>query len=161
MDRRVSRRGFLKRSVAAGSCGLWAVHLVPASVLAKPGPNDRIGVGYIGVGRRGRQLMHLPPEARIVAVADVDRRRAELVARARGCRAYTDYRRMLEANDVDAVVVATPDHWHALPCIHACQAGKDVYCEKPLGLTVREGQAMVKAAQVQTFSGPYCFDSLL
>ena len=104
-------------------------------------------MGYIGVGRRGRQLMHLPPDAQIVAMADVDRRRAELVAKARGCRAYTDYRRLLDAKEVDAVVVATPDHWHALPSIHACQAGKDLYCEKPLGLTVREGRAMVQAAR--------------
>jgi predicted dehydrogenase len=145
-----SRRQFLRRSGSLAAGGAAAPYLIPSGVLAsdaRPGANDRIGVGYIGVGRRGNQLMGLPPEGRIVAAADVDRRRAEAVAAARKCRAYTDYRKMLDADDIDAVVVATPDHWHALPSIHACQAGKDVYCEKPLGLTIREGRAMVDAAR--------------
>ncbi|HID77420.1 MAG TPA: Gfo/Idh/MocA family oxidoreductase [Planctomycetaceae bacterium] len=146
---RMDRRKLL-RGAACAAVGTGLPLFVPARALAgegRPGPNDRIGVGYIGVGRRGNQLMNLPPEGRIVAVADVDRRRAEEVAARRQCRSYTDYRKMLEATDVDAVVVATPDHWHALPSIHACQAGKDVYCEKPLALTIREGQAMVQAAR--------------
>ncbi len=143
----LSRRRFLRRSAALAASGIAVPQIVPSGVLAAVGPNDQIGVGYIGVGRRGQQLMHLPPEGKIVAVADIDQRRADLLASARKCRGYTDYRSMLEAKDVDAVVVATPDHWHALPSIHACQAGKDVYCEKPLTLTVREGQVMVEAAR--------------
>jgi len=134
-----------------GRAAALAVPLfVPAEVLALgagPGPNDRIGVGYVGVGRRGLQLMGLPKEGRIVAVCDVNSLRAGAVATSRKCRPYDDYRKMLEAKDVDAVIVATPDHWHALPSIHACQAGKDVYTEKPLSLTIREGRAMVEAAR--------------
>ncbi len=144
--RTISRRKLL--TIAA--TGVAVPLVVPAGVLAggaEPGPNDRIGVGYVGVGRRGLQLMGLPKEGRIVAVCDVHPLRAESVAAARKCRAYSDYRKMLEAKDIDAVIVATPDHWHALPSIHACQAGKDVYGEKPLGLTIREGRAMVEAAR--------------
>ncbi|MBM3335961.1 Gfo/Idh/MocA family oxidoreductase [Candidatus Sumerlaeota bacterium] len=148
--RKLSRRNFLAGGATAAAGGLAAPHLVPASALAapgRPGPNDRIGVGYIGVGRRGMQLSGLPAAGQIVGVCDIDRNRAQAAAARLQCPPYTDYRKMLEAKDVDAVLVATPDHWHALVCIRACQAGKDVYCEKPLGLTVREGRAMLDAAR--------------
>ena len=117
------------------------------SAPGRPGANDRIGVAYIGCGRRARQLMGLPKEGRFVAVADVNLPRAEEVARARGCRAYQDYRKVLDCKDVDGVFVATPDHWHVLASIHACQALKDVYCEKPLSLTIREGRRLVEAVR--------------
>ncbi len=146
MLRKPTRRDFLRNAAS----GIAAPYVIPTGLLAagpRPGPNERIGVGYIGVGRRGTALMGLPPDGRIVAVCDVDPRRAEAAAARGKCPARTDYRKLLERKDVDAVVVATPDHWHALPSIHACQAGKDVYCEKPLGLTVREGRAMVAAAR--------------
>jgi len=145
-----SRRSFLQRSLTGAAAAGLAPNFVPARVLAasgSPAPSDRVGIGYIGVGRRGNQLMRLPPAGRIVAVADFDRTRAETTAAARKCRAHTDYRELLDAKDVDAVIVATPDHWHALPSIRACQAGKDVYCEKPLGLTIQEGRLMVQAAR--------------
>ncbi len=145
-----SRRVFLQQGIGMGAAMVATPYFVPSGVLAsqgKPGANDRIHLGYIGVGRRGRQLMPVPPAGRIVAVADVDTQRVQAAAEATGGRAYSDYRELLDAKDVDAVVVATPDHWHALPSIHACQAGKDVYCEKPLGLTIAEGRAMVQAAR--------------
>ncbi len=151
MPRKLTRRDFLRNATG----GIAAPYLIPTGLLAagplveteRPGPNERIGVGYIGVGRRGSALMGLPPGGRIVAVCDVDPHRAQAAADRGKCPAQTDYRKLLQRKDVDAVVVATPDHWHALPSIHACQAGKDVYCEKPLGLTVREGRAMVEAAR--------------
>ena len=145
-----SRRRFLNRAVACAAGGMVVPYFVPAGVLAgadRPGANERIGVGYIGVGRRGLQLMGLPKEGQFVAVADVNRPRAEEVAKARHCRAYQDYRKLLECKDVDAVFVATPDHWHVLPSIHACQAGKDVYCEKPLSLCISEGRRLVEAVR--------------
>ncbi|MBI2477364.1 MAG: Gfo/Idh/MocA family oxidoreductase [Planctomycetia bacterium] len=145
----INRRSFLQRSVATAA-GVALPTIIPAHVLAapgRPGANDRIGVAYIGAGRRANQLMSLPPEGRIVAAADFDLKRAEAVAAKRSCRAYQDYRQMLESKDIDAVFVATPDHWHVLPSIHACQAGKDVYLEKPLSLTIREGRVMVDAVR--------------
>jgi predicted dehydrogenase len=127
-----------------------APYVIPSGILAaegRPGPNDRIGVGYIGAGRRSGQLRDLSADAQIVAMADVDIRRAQGNAAKYGAKAYQDYRRLLQCGDVDAVVVASPDHWHALHSIHAMQAGKDVYVEKPMTLTIREGRLMVRAAR--------------
>ena len=147
---RITRRSFIRQSAATVVGGAVVPYLIPSNVLAapgRPGANDRIGLGYVGCGRRANQLMELPSEGRIVAGADVDLHRAKSVAAKRKCRAYQDYREMLEATDIDAVFVATPDHWHILPGVHACQAGKDVYLEKPLSLTIREGRIMVDAVR--------------
>ena len=83
----------------------------------------------------------------IVGLCDVDARRVAAAAKERKCATFGDYRKLLEDTNVDAVVITTPDHWHAIQAIHACQAGKDVFCDKPLSLTVREGRAMVEAAR--------------
>lgn len=145
----VSRRRFL-RALGAG----WAVpYLVPSGVLAapgQPGANDRIGIAGIGVGRQGSGIFMQAvrrPGTRAVAVADADRKRAGTLAARLGIEAYQDYRKVLDRKDVDAITTATPDHWRALVCIHACQAGKDVYAEKPMSLTIREGRRMVEAVR--------------
>lgn len=141
-----SRRQFLSTVATAAI----APYFVPASVLCgrgRVGANDRIGVAYIGCGRRSAQLRNLPTEAQVVAAADCYFSRAREVAAKYNGHAFRDYRELLDSKDVDAVIIATPDHWHALPSIHACQAGKDVYVEKPMTLTIREGQLMIQAAR--------------
>lgn len=144
-----SRRTFLQRAVTT-SAVVGAPYVLRPGILrgaSGVGPNDRIGVGLIGAGRRAGQLTGLPSDARIVAVSDCNLPAAEAMAAKFQCPAYHDYRKMLESGDVDAVIIATPDHWHTLPAIHACQAGKDVYVEKPLTLTVREGRQLVQAVR--------------
>ncbi len=118
------------------------------------GPNDQIGVGFIGCGRRNGQLLmgkggqKKPPKSmRIVGVADVNRRRADQWAAKHECPAYQDYRQLLDRKDVDVIIYATPEHWHYLHCIHACQAGKDIYGEQPLSHTIREGRIMADAVR--------------
>jgi predicted dehydrogenase len=115
-------------------------------------PNDRLGVGIIGCGGMGRvdlRDFQVQPDTDIRAVCDVFRPSAEQACAMTGGKAeiYGDYRRVLDRKDVDAVVVATPDHWHALITVNACEAGKDVYVEKPVSHNVREGRIMVEAAR--------------
>jgi len=144
-----SRRSLLKRS-AVVAAGVAAPTIISSTVLAAPGragANDRIGVAYIGVGRRGGALMRLPREGQLVAAVDCNLARAQRVAARHKAKAFKDYRKMLEMKDVDAVVIATPDHWRILPVIHACQAEKDLYVEKPMTLTIREGRLMVQAVR--------------
>jgi predicted dehydrogenase len=114
------------------------------------GQSDRIRVGAIGVGNRGRLLLEqLPPDAELVAICDCNLPQARSFKKQKGggWKVYQDYRELLDRNDIDAVIIATGDFQRALPCIHACQAGKDVYAEKPLTLTVAEGRAVVDAAR--------------
>lgn len=160
----ISRRQVLKQVVGAAAAGIALPHFVScrrpmASPAGSAGPartaaNDQIGVGIIGCGRRNGQLAigkggqgEPPPYARIVAVADLNTRRADAWAKYYKCPAYQDYRALLDRKEVDVVVYATPEHWHYLPCIHACQAGKDVYGEQPLSHTIREGRVMAQAVR--------------
>ncbi len=150
---RQSRRGFLKN----GSVGLVAALGLPQVIsrrvlgaAGQPGPNDQVGIGFVGMGRQAGGLLSMLPgikQARVVAVADLNLDRAQTVASKHKGTAYQDYRKLLENRDVDAIITATPDHWRALVCIHACQAGKDIYAEKPLTLTIREGRLIVEAAR--------------
>ncbi len=122
-----------------------------ALAAAALGANNQIRVALIGCGGRGRsnlELFQTDPSCRIVAICDVDRGRA---AETRASLApppdiYSDFRRLLERKDIDAVIVATPDHWHAIPALQAMRAGKDVYLEKPVGHTVEEGVALMAEA---------------
>ena len=116
------------------------------------GANERINVGIIGAGGQGRGdwgRFIKQPDVNPVAVCDVYKPHLERgLAMATGqAQGYRDFRKLLERKDIDAVIVAAPDHWHAIPTIMACQAGKDVYVEKPLALTIKEGRAMVNAAR--------------
>jgi predicted dehydrogenase len=147
-----TRRDFL-RTTALATAGVALPQILPTGVLAapaRPGAGDRIGIGIVGMGRQmGGLLQSLVklPQAKLVAVADVNLNRAKVVTEKLGGEPMQDFRRLLERKDVDAILTATPDHWRALVCIAACQAGKDVYTEKPLSLTIREGRLMVQAAR--------------
>ena len=163
---KTSRRTFLSASASA----TLGFTIVPSSVIARPAPSDRLNFGHIGIGGRGRRFLRplAALDQKIVpwenlggqgdrflrpvlstALCDVDSSRLDLAATAVGGRPrlYKDFRRLLEQKDIDAVVIASPDHWHALMTIMACQAGKDVYVEKPASKTVEEGRAMVTAAE--------------
>ena len=148
----VSRRSFLARSMAAAPLA-GMPQFLPTGVLAapgRPGPNDRVGLAGIGIGRQGSSdLKEVAARAgvQVVAIADVSLPQARRMAQPYGAAAVQDFRRVLDRKDVDAVLTATPDHWRALICIMACQAGKDVYGEKPLTLTVREGRLIADAAK--------------
>lgn len=156
----ISRRRFV-RTLAIG--GFAAVALPDRHGAFADGPNDRLTVGFIGVGVMGRG--HLGtflgmPDVQVVGVCDVVLERRDAAKQAvekryaeqrgmsqfKGCESYLDFRELLARPDLDAVVIATPDHWHALPCVLAARAGKHVYCEKPLTRTIGEGRRVVRAA---------------
>ena len=149
----VSRREFLRRGAVLTAAAVAAPYLIPHGVLAaegRLGANDRIGIGGIGVGRQGSGVTRSAANAksgRLVAVADANINRAKQFAAPFKAEAYQDYHKLLARKDVDAIVTATPDHWRALVSIHSCQAGKDVYAEKPMSHTIREGRLMVEAAR--------------
>lgn len=159
-DSKHSRRRFLGGLTAA----VAAPYFVPSSVLGKDGavaPSERITLGMIGTGKMGGghcRTLGGYKEAQIVAIADVDKMsREEAAAKVRQMHEsrgkatdldlYEDFRQVLARKDIDAVVIAAPDHWHAQIAIEAADAGKDIYCEKPLSLTVREAWKMVDAAR--------------
>ncbi|MBI3837905.1 MAG: Gfo/Idh/MocA family oxidoreductase [Planctomycetia bacterium] len=152
--RRSSRREFLGATATTLAASAIGVPLfVSRRTLAAPGrtsANDRITVGAIGVGGRAALLLQqLPESAQIVALSDCNLPRAEAFkAKTSGTwPVYQDYRKLLDRQDIDAVIVATGEFQRVLPCIHACQAGKDIYAEKPLTLYVREGRALVDAVR--------------
>jgi predicted dehydrogenase len=144
-----NRRHFL-RSTAVG---LAAPTFVASGTLGADGrraASERAVAALIGCGGRGGGLLsiHGDPRCTVAAVCDVDQQRVAGAQKRIGkCDAYTDFRRILDRRDIDAVLIATPDQWHAPMTIMACQAGKDVYCEKPLCRSIREGRKMVQAAR--------------
>jgi len=160
-DPSASRREMLRRSGAtAASAGLGFAFpmIVDRRVLGgtdQPAPSERVRVGFVGVGNQGTSNLEVILKengAEVAAVCEVDKTRLAAAAKLAGTvgrkvAAESDYRRLLDDKNIDAILVTTPDHWHALVTIAACSAGKDVYCEKPLSLTVAEGKAMVDAAR--------------
>lgn len=159
----VSRRDFMKTAVtgtvASSIAAIGFPTIVPASVLEGNGPSNRINVGAIGTGRISREH-DLPgvwryDNAQIIAVCDLDSKRVDDAKKLvngyyskktgkpyDGVTGYGDYRELLQNKDIDAVLISTPDHWHALIGIHAVEAGKDVYMQKPASLTIAEGRAL-------------------
>lgn len=165
--RTISRRQFLKRSAAGATATLALPNIITSKALGAEGAtsaNERLTLGMIGMGKMmgghvgtflGRQSVQ------IVAICDVESRRLDAnesrindfyaqrdgQGSYKGCDVYGDFRELLARDDIDAVVVATPEHWHALVVIEAAKAGKDIYCEKPLSHTIREARAMVNAVR--------------
>jgi predicted dehydrogenase len=172
MKEKVSRRSFLSQSLATGAAvGLNSAAIETSRSSRILGANDQVRLGFIGVGNRGTQLLQgflNFKDQKVVALSDVyepylnrdfssvdaatvgalggripqmDEKLDKSVAR------YPDFRKLLEQRNIDAVVIATPDHWHAIQTIMACEAGKDVYVEKPLTMTILEGRKMIQAAE--------------
>jgi len=157
----LGRRSFVKTTLTAG---IGAPMIVPSRVFGANAPSGRLTMGCIGVGGMGTTNMQkfiTREDVRIVAVCDVDRlhrlNAKEIVDTKygethtcgpfHGCSHYNDFREIIDRKDIDLVLIATPDHWHAIPAIMAADAGKDIYCEKPIALTVPEGRAMCEAVR--------------
>ena len=159
MQKQFTRRQFLKTTSAA-ACTAPLLLSWSRAATGQKGPNERITLGFIGTGKQGRDLMRnflTHPNTQVVAVCDVDTTRrehhrkivddfysAKAMTDFKGCAAYKEFGELLARQDIDAVVLAPPDHWHAYIAIAACKAGKDIYCEKPLSLTIHEARAMVQ-----------------
>lgn len=172
---RTTRRQFLRTSATVGALGVPTI--IPASALGredKPAPSKRITVGVIGTGNMGLGDLRgflADDRVQVVAVCDVNKESGGYWAGGvagrepakrlveekyaadkksgayKGCDAYVDFRELLGRKDIDVVVVSTPDHWHAIPVVAAAKAGKDIYCQKPLSLTIAEGRAMSDAVK--------------
>jgi hypothetical protein len=175
-DRKETRRGFLGRGLKAAAFAAAAPTILPASVLGRNGsvpPSERITMGFIGVGTQGGG--HLlggawtyvaggyagRKEVQVLAVCDVWRKKREQACKRvndhyaevygqdgfNPCQAYADFREVLDRSDIDAVLIATPAHWHATMAVMAAEAGKDIYCEKPTAVTIQESQAVLAAVR--------------
>jgi predicted dehydrogenase len=153
MNQNFSRRDFIKTAAAAAAA---VPYIVPRSALGfagSPGANGQIVVGVVGVGVRGQQLIrnlkNITGRGRIAAVSDVDARAISAVLQEHraGWQVYEDYRKLIERKDINGILICTPHHQHVLPAMLACQAGLDVYVEKPMSLYVAEGRALVRAAR--------------
>jgi predicted dehydrogenase len=156
-----TRRHFLKLSTLATT----AAPLVLSSKTwaAETAPSNRLNFGFIGMGKQNGDLLQEfihRPQVQVLAVCDVDTTRREAAKKKveefyartpqsgyKGCAAYQDFRELIGRKDIDAVVIATPDHWHAIIAIAAANAGKDIYCEKPLCQSIHEARAMVRAVR--------------
>ena len=157
---KTSRRTFIKQASVLSA----APFILPSKVWgAEVNPSDKIVMGFIGTGKQAKGLMNNfihQSSVQIVAVCDVDTTRRE-AAKTRvnefytanpekgtaDCQVYQDFRNLIARKDIDAVCIATPDHWHTIPVIAALESGKDVYCEKPLTHNIHESVAVIKAVK--------------
>ena len=151
-NRSLSRRSFLNQSAKLGTAGILSSSYFPYLAKAdSESPNERLRFAAIGVGGRGAGVANSARRlSDIVAICDLDTQRIDRVnkAMAKGkAKGYQDYRKILERKDIDFVTIGTTDHWHTRIAIQAMQAGKDVYCEKPLTLTIEEGKQICKVAK--------------
>jgi predicted dehydrogenase len=151
-----NRRGFLRGAIAAAGAGVALPTIVPASVFGGQAPSNRIVMGAIGVGSQGtgdmRGFLSKESQVQMVAVCDVDQGHLDgakqIVNEKYGnndCKAYKDFRELIGRGDLDAVQLALPDHWHAIPAIEAARAGLDIHGQKPLARSIREGRAICDA----------------
>jgi predicted dehydrogenase len=161
------RTGMSRRAFVAGAAAAAVPLIVPRSILGddkKPGANSRLTIGFIGMGyqMQGHLRWFLDQkDTQVLAVCEVDKTRREHAkkrvedhyakdekkATYKGCDAYVDFHELTSRKDIDAVVIATPDHWHAIPALEALKNGQDVYCEKPLTLTIHEAKALIDATR--------------
>jgi predicted dehydrogenase len=154
---KLTRRRFIgKTALATLATGSLSSPFIRSVRAGEPGANDKVRIGLIGCGGMGQgdlKCFFLNPEVDCAVICDVDdaqtSKGVDICEQQRGKKPDTvkDFRHVLDRKDVDVVLIATPDHWHALPAVMACQAGRDVYVEKPLAKTIDEGRAMVEAAQ--------------
>jgi predicted dehydrogenase len=167
MARNMNRRDFIQSVAGTAVAVAGLPYVVPASVVRGEGrtpPSERIVLGFVACGKQSQHLMRSflnSPGTQVVAACDVDKLKLERSSKGivekhyadrgdgsyKGCATYGDFRELLARPDIDAVVISTPDHWHAVTVIESCKAGKDVYCEKPLSQTIQEARAMVDAVR--------------
>ncbi len=152
---KTTRRNFIKTAAIPVIAAPW---IIPSRVWSNP-PSDRITMGFVGVGKQSHLLISkFLPVTQVLAVCDVDTKRRKDAQQTvnkfyadnkekgvADCREYNDYRELLQRNDIDAVCIATPDHWHAAPVLLALKKGKDVYCEKPLTHNIQEAIDIMRA----------------
>jgi predicted dehydrogenase len=162
----MDRRGFIRTTASAAVAAMAFPYVVPSSVFGQGGqapPSERITLGFIGCGKQSQHLTRSflnSAGTHVVAACDVDKlklaRNQKIIEdhyagksgqSYKGCDSYGDFRDLLARSDIDAVVISTPDHWHAVHVVDSCKAGKDIYCEKPLSQTVAEARAMVNAVR--------------
>ncbi|MFB3785493.1 MAG: Gfo/Idh/MocA family protein [bacterium] len=159
MSKKISRRTFIGSAARATGTAALALPVIAKNLYAqgRAAANDQITIGCIGVGGMGTGNMSVLlgiPQTRVLAACDVyephrerAKNRVDDTYGNQDCDTYNDFRELLDRDDIHAVLIATPDHWHTRIAISACEAGKDIYCQKPLTLTINEGKALVKAVR--------------
>lgn len=145
----ISRRTALKRTAALFSAAPWVIPSSALGLADQPAASERITMALIGCGGRGTGVMGALAGngAQVIASCDCFQDRRDKIAQKYGGKAYADYRELLARDDLDAVLIASPEHWHTVMTVEACRQGKDVYCEKPLAFTIRQAQVVVAAAR--------------